>query len=192
MNLLTKLITTAILTLALVLGGATGIRSNDTDIDMDYAIIKELVASKRSDKFLWDDSYNPNNNLTTRSLANKENTAVHSNFDWTWIDHYIHYSYEKPNFDRARVEFTAKEYQEFVSTDSRGFMVMRVIDYDRDGRADYKHRRFIMVMQNDLVIMPDYPEGYINTEWYKPTQEEADAFLKREMKYWISLAGPEV
>lgn len=192
MNILTKLITTAILTVALVLGGATGIRSNDTDIDMDYAIIKELVGSKRSDKFLWDDSYNPNNNLTTRSLANKENTASHSNFDWTWINHYLHYSYEKPNFGRAAIEFLAKEYQEFVSTDSRGFTVMRVIDYDRDGRADYKHRRFVMIMQNNLVIMPDYPEGYINTEWYTPTQEEADAFLKREMKYWISMAGSEV
>ncbi len=40
-------------------------------------------------------------------------------------------------------------------------------------------------------MMPSYPGGYINIDWHQPTQEEADAFLAREIAYWVKMAGKE-
>ena len=192
MKKLTKFITTAIISLSLIFGGVTGIQGNTKDVVIDYLIIKEFMADeKRSNKFLWDDSYNPNMGLTTRTLANKENTTSHDHFEWTWINHFVHWTYNSPDFDNAMVTYVAKDYATFISPDSRGFVLMKVIDFDRDGISDYAERRWIPVMQNDTVMMPDYPKGFVNLDWYQPTQEEAEEFIKREMAYWVKVSAKE-
>lgn len=191
MKILTKLITTVVITLSLLLGGATGIQSNDKNVVMDYIIIKEFVASERSDKFLWTEHYNPNTGVTTRSLADEENKSSHTNFKWKYSHHFVHWSYNSPDFDNSFVEFIEKDYQEFISPDSRGFVVMKVVDFDKDGRADFAQRSWTPVMQDEVVMIPSYPKGLINLDWYTPTQEEADEFLQKEMKYWAKMAGKE-
>jgi hypothetical protein len=80
-----------------------------------------------------------------------------------------------------------KEYQEFVSPDSRGFVLWTLFDYDMDGELDSVERRFIVVMQDRVLMMPEYPAGYINTEWYSVPREEAEKRFDREVNYWLGL-----
>jgi hypothetical protein len=195
MNKLIKFIATAILTIGLFIGsGASTLHSNDNNVVMNYTILTEFVANEeRSQKYTAGEWYSQMDGMTTKHLTLEENTTGHNNFDWRWINHIMYWIYVAPNHDMAYVVFVAKDYQEFVSPDSRGFVLMRVIDYDMDGKADYSDRRWIPVMQNEVIMMPDFPEGLINLDWYRPTQEEADEFLQRETKFWIKTAsGSEV
>jgi hypothetical protein len=192
MNKLIKFIATAIITIGLFVGsGASTLYSNEKNVVIDYTILTEFVANEeRSQKYTageWLDS----KKMTVKHLTSRENTAPHNNFDWSWINHIMYWTYVAPNHDMGWAVFVAKDYQEFISPDSRGFVVMRVIDYDKDGKSDYSDRQWVPVMQNEVIIMPDYPEGLINVEWYQPTQEEADKFLQREMKHWVKMAGKE-
>ncbi len=102
MKKLIRFIATAVLTVGLLFGSATALHSNDTDVVIDYTILKEFIADwDRSEKFIIDDYYNPQNGLTVRSVANHENTTPHDNYEWTWIDHYMHWEYAAPDFDAS-------------------------------------------------------------------------------------------
>lgn len=49
-----------------------------------------------------------------------------------------------------------------------------------------------MVMQDRVLMMPEYPEDYINTEWYSVPREEAEKRFDREVNYWLGLVKNEI
>lgn len=192
MKKLLRFLAATVLTLGLVFSNATTLHSSDTDVVMDYTVIKEFIADEdRRSEFLYGNRYNPNNGLTTTSLVSHENRTAHEHFEWVWTDHYMHWQYVAPDIGSAFVTFATKEYQTFVSPDSRGFTVTKVVDFDRDGKVDYSERKFVLVMQDNVVMMPDYPKGFRNLDWLTISQEEADQILQKEMRYWVKMAGKE-
>ena len=194
MNKLTKFLATVVLSVGLMFGSVASIYSNKTmDAVIGYTVIKEFVSDEeRSKTFFIRENRNPRTGFIAKSFTESENTTKHDKFKLTWIDHYLHWHYADAKHESAYVASVAKDYQSFVSPDSRGYIFMKVADFDLDGVADYWDRRYYLIMQDDVVMMPDFPEGFVDKNWYVITQQEANEFLKREMKFWVKIAGNEV
>lgn len=113
-----------------------------------------------------------------------ENKAAHDYFDWRWDLHYL-VSYHNPDTNEIiGWSFSREEYQDFVSPDSRGYIEYTVFDYDKDGIPDGYHKSYTLVMQDNTIMMPEWPEGYVDSEWGKMTQEEMQIILDEELWFW--------
>lgn len=176
-----KFLIVAGLIIALVAGWNTlSMSSNQNSL----LLIKEYILSPFSKDLVNDDGQVPSTPVTYKTLYSEENLANHDHFDWRYDMHYVTLYCEEIH---CFLRFQVKEYQEFVSPDSRGFVLWTLFDYDMDGEFDSVERRFIVVMQDRVLMMPEYPEGYINTEWYSVPREEAEKRFDREVNYWLGL-----
>jgi len=123
-------------------------------------------------------------------LISKENTADHDYFDWKWTIHILKI-YNYLAYDAMELEIASKDYQDFVSTRSRGFVQWILIDKDLNGKADIRERRYTIVAceddecENNYIVIPSYPEGFINKNWYYPSEEESNERYAKEINYWI-------
>jgi hypothetical protein len=169
------------LIIALVAGwGRVSISANKGSV----TLIKDYILSPFSKSLVNDDGQFPFLPLAYKTLASHENLANHNNFDWRYDMHFVTlYSGEVNSYLR----FQVKEYQEFVSPDSRGFILWTFYDYDMDGELDSVDRKYYLIMQNRVFMMPDYPPGYINKDWYNVPKEEAEKRFQREVNYWLGL-----
>ena len=191
MGKLKSLFTIAVLTVGLVLGSISPIGGQEFDTQTKYAMVKDFVQDDRSNKFLVYDRYSSTTGNSYKYFIAKENTADHNYFDWKWTIHFLSWIYlgldeNGPGW----FQLEAKDYQEFVTEDSRGVLVTRIIDKNMDGIVDEYKREFYIVHGN-TITMPFYPEGYVNPDWNILTQEEMNEFLQRELNYWIKVAGKE-
>jgi hypothetical protein len=158
------------------------------DNHIKLLMIKDYINSPLADDSIHEEGVMTKFPLTYKTLHRKENLANHDHFDWVWDDHYVTLYCEG---ERCFLRFQVKVYQEFVSPDSRGFVVWTIVDLDMDGEFNSARRDHELVMQNKVMMMPEFPEGYINTGWYKPSKEKAQARFEHEINYWVSLI-PEV
>lgn len=193
MSRLKRFLTSAIIATVLCLAPTQVTSTEDLSAEAKYAIIKNYIKQPESHKYLQLDSYESTTAVSTMTYVAEEDLTGHNHFKWTWTLHFLVYKFyglDESN-GTAWVEFSAKEYQEFVTADSRGFVVIHVVDYDLDGHVDAYTRDFYLVMQNDAIMLPKYPEGLINPDWYHPSQEELDEILQKELNYWVKMAGKE-
>jgi len=128
--------------------------------------------------------------IETTLLWSKENTAEHDYFDWKWtlhvlkVHHYITY-------DVDELEVISRDYQDFSTVKSRGFIEWVLIDGDLDGKIDLAVRDyFILSCEDDdcidnHFIMPYYPEGFINKDWYNLSEKESNKKYDKEINYWM-------
>ena len=148
------------------------------------SLIKEFVLSPLSKDLIYKEGKLSRMPLTFKTLRSKENLTKHDHFDWRYDVHYVTlYGEDETCFLR----FQVKVYQEFVSPDSRGFVMWTFVDRDMDGKFDFVERRYNLIMQDRVVMMPEYPEGYINAEWHTVSKEEAQKLLDHEVNYWLGL-----
>lgn len=150
--------------------------------------IKEFILSSPSNGF--DDNFgpHPNSPLTSKTLTSEENRTKHEHFKWRYDIHLVTLFSGKSH---SYLQFQVKEYQEFVSNDSRGFILWTFFDYDMDGEFDLVRRTYHLVMQNSVIMMPEYPQGFVSKNWYDvPTKEACNRF-DREVDYWLELAKDE-
>jgi hypothetical protein len=153
----------------------------------DLFLINDFVWSPLSEAFLYDSGTLPSLPIKYQTIRQKQNLSDHDHFDWRYDWHYVTaYCNEDDSFPGCYLRFQVKEYQEFTSPDSRGYVFWTFWDYDLDGDLDNFERTYHMVMQDNVIIMPEYPEGYINGKWYVPEHEEADKRFKEEVSYWLS------
>jgi hypothetical protein len=157
-----------------------------------YTMVKDFVRDDRSNKFLVYDKYNSMTGYSHKYYVLRENTADHDHFDWKWTIHFLTWTYpglyeNVPGY----FQIEAKDYREFVTADSRGVLVTKVVDKDMDGIIDEYKREFYLVMQGNTILLPFYPKGYLNPDWNPPTEAEQNRFLQRELDFWIKVAGKE-
>jgi len=123
-------------------------------------------------------------------LWSKENTAVQDRFDWTWTIHVLrikHYSLR----GTISLEILAKDYQDFVSPNSRGFTEWGLTDDDLDGKVDFAFRDYSVVAcidddcTSNHILFVDYPKGFRNMDWYTPSEEEREERYNKEINYWM-------
>ena len=122
-------------------------------------------------------------------LWSKENTADHDYFDWTWTIHVLRIKHHL-TYDVTKLEILAKDYEDFVSPNSRGFTEWVLSDDNLDGKVDFAYRDHSIVVchdedcVNNYIIFPSYPEGLINIDWYTPSEEEREERYNKEIDYW--------
>jgi hypothetical protein len=42
-------------------------------------------------------------------------------------------------------------------------------------------------MQNDILMAPEYPKGYLNPGWFNPPRKESNKRFEKEVDYWLNL-----
>jgi hypothetical protein len=148
-------------------------------------LIKEFILSPQSKGLVNEDGQHPSAPIRFKTLASEENLAKHDHFKWRYDRHYVTlYSGETHSF----LQFQVKEYQEFISPDSRGFVLWTFFDYEMDGKFDSVKRSYYLVMQDRVVMMPEFPAGYINIHWYEVPTKEAKRRFQKEVNYWLGVA----
>jgi hypothetical protein len=89
------------------------------------------------------------------------------------------------------LEILAKDYQDFVSINSRGFTEWVLSDDNLDGKVDFAYRDHSIVICYDedcvsnYIVFPSYPKGFINMDWYTPSEEEREERYNKEIDYWM-------
>lgn len=152
------------------------------------SVIREFILSSPSNGLVESAGQNPQSPFISKTLAREENRSKHEHFKWRYDVHFVTlfsgeiYSY---------LQFQVKEYQEFVSKDSRGFILWTFLDYDMDGESDLVIRTYYLVMQGNVIMMPEYPQGFVNKDWYDVPTTEAGKRFDREVNYWLELAKGE-
>lgn len=168
------------LTLLFFLGGVWN-ASGDSN---DMALIKEFILSPLSKGLVNGEGYVLDTPLAFKTLTRKENLTGHGHFDWRYDNHFVTlYSEEERYF----LEFRVKEYQEFISPDSRGFVLWKFYDYDMDGKFDTVKRDYYLLIQNNIVITPEYPRGFVNASWFYPSKRKSNKRFEEEVNYWLNL-----
>ena len=169
-----------ILTLILFMVGVWNARGDSNDM----ALIKALILSPLSKALVHAEGYVLNSPVQFKTLTTKEDLTQHGNFEWRYNSHFVTlYSRGGSYF----LEFRVKEFQEFISPDSRGVVHWKFSDYDMDGECDVVKRNYFLVMQNDILMAPEYPKGYLNPRWSHPPRRESNKRFEKEVDYWLNL-----
>ena len=148
-------------------------------------VIREFILSSPSNGLADNAGRYPHGTSTSKTLTGEENRAEHDYFKWRYDIHLVTLYGGKAHF---YLQFQVKEYQEFVSKDSRGFILWTFFDYDMDGEFDSVRRSYHLVMQNSMLMTPEYPQGFISRDWYDVPAKEAKKRFDREVNYWLELA----
>ena len=151
-------------------------------------VIREFILSSPSNGFVESVGENSQSPFTAKTLASEENRSNHEHFKWRYDIHLVTlFSGEAHSY----LQFQVKEYQEFVSKDSRGFILWTFFDYDMDGEFDLVMRTYHLVMQDNVIMMTEYPQGFVSKEWYDVPTMEAGRRFDREVNYWLEVAKGE-
>jgi hypothetical protein len=148
--------------------------------------IREFILSSLSIGQVDNAGRYPRSTFSSKTLTSKENRAEHEHFRWRYDIHLVTLYREETDW---YLQFQVKEYQEFVSKDSRGFILWTFLDYDMDGEFDSVSRSYHLVMQNRVFMMPEYPQGFISRDWYDVSSKEAEKKFDREVNYWVERAS---
>ena len=152
------------------------------------SVIREFILSSPSNGFVESAGENPQSPFTSKTLAREENRSKHEYFKWRYDIHFVTlFSGEIDSY----LQFQVKEYQEFLSNDSRGFILWTFFDYDMDGEFDLVMRTYNLVMQDHVIMIPEYPQGFVSKDWYDIPTKEAGKKFDREVNYWLDLAKDE-
>jgi hypothetical protein len=148
-------------------------------------VIREFILSSPSNGLADNAGRYSHSTSTPKTLTSEENRAEHEHFKWRYDIHLVTlYGREAHSY----LQFQVKEYQEFVSKDSRGFILWTFFDYDMDGEFDSVRRSYHLVMQDRVFMTPEYPLGFISRDWYDVPAREAKQRFDREINYWLELA----
>lgn len=128
--------------------------------------------------------------LEVSVFQSKENLATHDNFNWHWEMHYLIVK-RVLGGNTFKLEIITKEYQEFSSPDARGFIQWSLNDFDLNGQIDKWEKGFsnkeYEIVKDGILLLPMYPEGFVNLEWYDLSLEEIQTKFDHEISYWIKI-----
>ena len=188
-----NLIIVAIVSIGLVLASVIPINCSKLTTDIKYEIVKEFIRRGDSGKYMTIDSYNSMTGNSSQVFRNEENTANQTDFPLSWIVHFMGWTYPGLNVDnKGWLTLTAKDYQEFVTANSKGVVITKVTDFNMDGIVDKYSCEYYIVINGNNIIMPAYPKGFVDPNWEIPSEDELNRFLQRELDYWMKMAGKNV
>jgi len=162
---------------------------NKTAFSMDSADVNTLRDRMLSSATLkadegWDKVSVYKDSVFSRLWA-EHNTALHDEFRWEW-EMYVVVAWDDP---RDGIKVVLREYQEYISSGGRGFVEYVIADRNMDGIADGWMRGYNITVSCDeedfYFVSPRYPEGYINSDWYKISQEEANKIYEKVITYFL-------
>ena len=166
-----------------LLAGWSGVSMGDSKDSL--LVIREFILSSPSNGLADNAGRYPHSTSTSKTITSEENRAEHEHFKWRYDIHLVTLYGGKAH---SYLQFQVKEYQEFVSKDSRGFILWTFFDYDMDGKFDSVKRSYHLVMQDSVLMTPEYPQGFIRRDWYDVPAKEAKKRFDREVNYWLELA----
>lgn len=163
-----------LLGLALVFAFGIGINS----IAADSNDVQKLMSLMKSGEVkLW------GNSDRAKVMHIYENTGNHNNFETTFKKHYALIE-KHPGGETFKL--IVRDYQNYYTIhDARGFILIILADYDRDGKVDQWRKDYVILLDDHFILIPHYPSGLINTDWYKMSREEAQKIFDEELKYML-------
>jgi len=166
-----------LLMLGLALIFAFGI--NFSGIAADKSKVDELVDIMKSGEInLWSVSGN------TRVMHVYENTGLHDSFETTFKKHYAIIERHPAGFEMFTI--VVRDYQDYYTIhDAQGFIVVILADYNKDGKVDAWRKDYMILLDKDYFLIPSYPPGYLNMDWFKMSEEEAQKIYDEELNYML-------
>ena len=144
-----------------------------------------FVSSESSKSYLVDKATDELGN-TVAVFSRKINRAAHDYFDWTYDIHVLAVIYS-PDDRIYSAECSRREYQECVNG-GRACAVYYMADINADNFVDRKAKNFYVVTDEDRVMFPPYPDGFVNTDWYDFPSETAQTEYDKEVAFWCKTA----
>ena len=147
-------------------------------IAADKNKVDELVSIMKSGKVnLWNDVGN-------KVIHIYENTGQHDYFETTYKKHYA--IIERAPRGNEHLTLIVRDYQNYYqSHDARGFILVILVDYNKDGKVDDWRKNYVILIDESTILTPNYPPGYLNTGWFKLTQEEAQKIYDDELNFML-------
>lgn len=160
--------------LALVFAFGIGINS----IAADKNDVQKLMSLMKSGEVnLWA-------NQKSKVLHIYENTGPHDYFETTFKKHYAVIERHPAGFEMFTI--IVRDYKDFYTThDAQGFILVILVDFNRDGVVDKWRKDYVILLDGSMILMPHYPPGYINQDWYKMNREEAQKIFDEELNYML-------
>ena len=124
---------------------------------------------------LWRDGCNE------KVLRIYENTGKHNHFQTTYKEHF---AIVERIGDDDRLTLNIRDYQDYYTIhDARGFILIILIDYNKDGKVDDWRKDYVILLDEYHVLQPFYPPNYLNKNWFKMTRVEAQSMFDQELGY---------
>lgn len=174
MNLFT-LLSRLIISILIILFLAMPLQSG-TKIDAVYDAIKEHPQTR----VVKSPEFGPEAFVFVLSA---EEDITKFKYKWRWETHTVRVVVG-PDGSKLAVEFVKKRHQKFA-TPGRGYEQIIVLDINADGKVDRARRYYTIVGEDNIIISPIMPKGFVNSDWYKVSEEEAQKTYEEEMNYWI-------
>jgi len=84
----------------------------------------------------------------------------------------------------TRVEALYRVYTDLVSP-GKQYTEWITRDRDMDGVVDQYIRDYAIVGDDDIYLFPEFPDGLINKDWYRPGDDVAQKEFDKEIAYWM-------
>jgi len=133
--------------------------------------------------------------LCQRSIVKKVRISGSSDFWWTWESRTASISFiVRPNEEKTTYLSTLwldlRQYRDLASPHTRQFVQWHLVDFNCDGIVDKYSRNFAILYslhKNDryFYLIPKWPKGFRDLQWYKPSKEEAQRIYEGELNYWL-------
>jgi hypothetical protein len=142
----------------------------------DQNKVEKLMSTIKSGEVnLWND-------VGDKVVYIYENTGQHNHFETKYKKHYAIIN-KSPSGNEC-LTLIVRDYQNYYqSHDSRGFILIALVDYNKDGEVDDWRKDYVILLDEATILIPNYPPGYLNQEWFKLTQEEAQKIFDEELNY---------
>jgi len=111
-------------------------------------------------------------------------------FRWRWNEHCMAVAFSETAGYSRWVSFSLGACKEHV-TPSYQRVRWVLHDYNGDGVVDKWLRDYEIYTEQGIGVSPNYPDGFVDTEWWTPSREEAQRIFDQCANYWLSRAGRE-
>jgi hypothetical protein len=126
------------------------------------------------------------------ALSIRKNTAVQTNFDWTWDIHILLVKYNTVSKSYT-IEIILRQYQMCINSKYVGFTTTAINDLDANGiiteiETKYYRRSFeLKEKESDILLSPIYPKGFIDLKWQNSNQYDIQKQYNTEVDYWNTI-----
>lgn len=121
---------------------------------------------------------------TTRVMHIYENTGQHDHFETTFKKHYAVVERHPAGFEMFSL--IVRDYQDFYTIhEAQGFILVILVDYDKDGIVDDWRKDYLILLDKSYFLIPNYPPGIINYDWFKMSREEAQKIYDDELNFML-------
>ena len=169
-----------LLMLGLALVFAFGINFSSTASDKNK--VDDLVGLIKSGEVkLWV------NEETRKIMYVYENTGQHDHFETTFKKHFVVVEKHPVGFEMLTI--MVRDYQDYYTIhEAQGFILVILVDYNKDGIVDDWRKEYLILLDKSFFLVPNYPPGYLNQNWFKMSREEAQKIYDKELNYMLENA----